>query len=73
MSNKSFNLKKLKQEAYDYFTRCKISPDGEDITSFVAEAIEGETGISFDTHQYYALGKKLGYNLPEPLKSELGK
>jgi murein DD-endopeptidase MepM/ murein hydrolase activator NlpD len=53
-------LKRLKQEAYDYFSSVKISPTPEEIVDYVCDVIEDDSGAEVDQEQYLAIAKKLG-------------
>jgi hypothetical protein len=65
------NLKKLKAEAYEYFSRAKISPTPEEIVDYVADAIEDESGADMDQAGYLALAKKLGMTIDESKSKKL--
>ena len=53
------SLKKLKQEAYDYFQSVSIVPDGLEIVQYVADVLEGEGGYYMAQEEFIKLAEKL--------------
>ena len=53
-------LEKYREQAYEYFSACRICPDGADIMDFVASCVENESGTDVDDDNYKAIAKRLG-------------
>ena len=56
-------LHKLQNDALDYYSKCKISPCGEEILDYVVDMIEKDSGCDVDNEQYASIAKILGIKL----------
>jgi hypothetical protein len=56
-------LEKYREDAYAYYSDCRISPDGEDIMDYVCSCIENESGVDVDDDNYKAIAKRLNINV----------
>ena len=52
-------LEKYREQAYEYYSNCRISPDGEDIMDFVCSCVENESGHDVDDDNYKCIAKRL--------------
>ena len=58
-------LKKYKQEAYDYYSKLNLSPTPEEILNYVCDCVEDASGADVDDATARMYAKKLGLTLDE--------
>jgi hypothetical protein len=54
---------KYRRQAEEYFSKCKICPEGEEIVDYVADCIEARRGVFMDQTTYEALAKQMGIDI----------
>lgn len=52
-------LNEYRKDAYDYYSYCKICPDGTEVLGFICDRLEKTFGININEYEYKAIAKKL--------------